>query len=63
MLFWCLPVSSPTSTRPSSSTARLSGPAMLFELHWSGEAPLEYGPPIIAGSILLMSQSASTVIL
>ncbi len=63
MLFWCLPVSSPTSTRPSSSTARLSGPAMLFASHWSGEAPLEYDPPTIAGSILLTSQPAPTGIL
>ena len=63
MLFWCLPVSSPTRTRPSSSTARLSGPARLFASHWSGELPLEYGPPTMAGSILLMPQPESTGIL
>ena len=33
MLFSCLPVSSPIRTRPSSRTARLSGPARLFTSH------------------------------
>ena len=41
MLFWCFPVSSPTSTRPSLSTARLSGPAIPLASHWSAEAALE----------------------
>ncbi len=34
MLFSCLPLSSPITTRPSFSTTRLSGLEMLFTLHW-----------------------------